>query len=103
MPEGAQAIVAELVGEDEEDIHGANLSLHRWSRRIDAKNVADHRPCQVEYSTGNSARRSPDLSDIAQEKKELLEENIEEIIVQPTGKALLTKNPAGQLPQPDFL
>ena len=31
MPEGAQAIVTELVGEDEEDIHGANLSLYsRW-------------------------------------------------------------------------
>lgn len=36
------------------------------------------------------------------DRKTILEENIEEIIVQPTGEALLKVNPAGLLPLPDF-
>ena len=37
-----------------------------------------------------------------QNRKTILEDNIEEIVVQPTGEALLKVNPAGLLPLPDF-
>ncbi len=36
------------------------------------------------------------------DRKTVLEENIEEILVRPTGEALLKANPAGLLPLPDF-
>ena len=59
-------------------------------------------PTEKEITAGLADLRLLLESGTPRERRTILEDNIEEILVQPTGETILKANPAGMLPLPDF-